>query len=249
MYGFRLAFLSAFLFLGGTKVHAQTSLRTSGTLVIVPASGEVRQANDEAHITFMIEEQDRDKAVAASRVNQKMRQGIDIVKHEDSHATMQTRSYYTYPIYAEESPRSDNRARQLTAWRVGQYLDVTTANLKDLPRMVSAAQRILGLNGLQFSLTEAANRKLDEKRIEVTYRNLNQRVAAIAKAMGRDLSDVVLDTMDFEGSGAYAQQEVPAVKMAMRASGGMEARQIEEPSFEPGETILHSQVVAKIRFK
>ncbi len=39
-----------------------------------------RHANDEAVLTLMVEEQDKDKAAAASRVNQKMKQGIDIVR-------------------------------------------------------------------------------------------------------------------------------------------------------------------------
>ena len=36
------------------------------TLVIVPANGEVSHANDQAIVTFMIEEQDKDKAAAAT---------------------------------------------------------------------------------------------------------------------------------------------------------------------------------------
>jgi len=56
---------------------AQTPIQTSGTLVIVPAFGEVKMANDEATLTLMIEEQDKDKAAAASRVNQKMKQGME----------------------------------------------------------------------------------------------------------------------------------------------------------------------------
>ena len=75
------------------QVHAQTSMPTAGTLVIVPAHGEVTQANDQAIISFMIEEQDKDKAAAASRVNQKMKQGTDIVRREDPQAQLKTQGY------------------------------------------------------------------------------------------------------------------------------------------------------------
>jgi uncharacterized protein YggE len=51
------------------------AVQTTGTLVVVPASGEVQHANDQVVATLAIEEQDKDKAVAASRVNTKMRQG------------------------------------------------------------------------------------------------------------------------------------------------------------------------------
>jgi predicted secreted protein len=231
--------------------HAQASLQTGGTLIVVPASGEVKRANDEARVTLMIEEQDKDKAAAASRVNQKMKQGIDIVKREDPQAMLKTRGYYTYPVYPEDQPRQNqnNKARQPASWRVGQYLEVTTTNLTGLPRTVAAAQKVLALNGLHFGLTEATEKKMDALRIEATYKNLTERVAAIAQAMGRNVSDAVIDTIDFEGSGNYAPQDALAPKMAMRAASTADAAPVEEPSFEPGETTLHMRVVGKVKFR
>jgi len=230
--------------------YAQPAIQTSGALIIVPAYGEVRHANDEARITLMIEEQDKDKSVAASRVNQKMKQGTDIVKREDPAATLKTHGYYTYPVYADDQPRQNNKARPPVAWRVGQYLEVTTTNLNGLPKTVAAAQRLLALNGLRFGLTEATRKKLDEQRIAAAYKDLTDRIAAIAKTMGRTMSDTVLETVDFEGSGNYAQkQDGVASAMSMRSSGMQEAAPVEEPSFEPGETTLEMRVVGKVKFK
>lgn len=245
LYGFMFLVASGTLLTG----HAQPAAQTSGTLVIVPAYGEVRQANDEARATLMVEEQDKDKAAAASRVNLKMKQGIDIVRKEDPQAVLKTRGYYTYPVYADDpnQPRQNNRGRQPASWRVGQYLEVTTPNLAGLPKTIAAAQRILALNSLHFGLTEATGKKLEEQRIAAAYRNLTDRVAAVAKAMERNPSDVILETVDFEASGAYAQDAGPAAK-AMRAAP-MEAMQVEEPSFEPGETTLGMRVVGKVRFR
>lgn len=230
--------------------HAQQPApQVTGTLVIVPAYSEVRQANDEARATLMIEEQDKDKAIAASRVNQKMKQGTEIIRKEDPQAVLKTRGYYTYPVYADDQiqPRQGNRSRQPVGWRVGQYLEVVTQNLQGLPKTVAAAQRILALNSLHFGLSEATNRKLDEQRIAAAYQNLTDRIAAIGKAMGRNPADAVLETVDFEASGAYAQDAAPMAK-AMRAAP-MEAMQVEEPSFEPGETTLGMRVVGKVRFR
>jgi predicted secreted protein len=197
----------------------------------------------------MIEEQDKDKAAAASRVNQKMKQGIEILKREDPQASLKTRGYYTYPVYAEEQPRPANKTRQVTAWRVGQYLELKTMNLAALPKTVAAAQRLLAISSLHFGLSEATARKLDEKRIAATYQNLTERIASIAKAMGRNASDAVLDTVDFEASGAYGQQaDASSPKMAMRSASAAEVP-IEEPSFEPGETTLQMRVVGKVRFR
>lgn len=246
--GFAAAAIGAAL--SAPAAMAQT-LSTSGTQVVVPASAEVRHPNDQAVIVLAIEEQDKDKAAAASRVNLKMKQGIEIVKKEDPQASLKTQGYYTYAVYPEERPQNGAAARPRvpSGWRVGQSLQVTTSNLNGLPKTVAAAQRILTLNGLHFGLTPQTLRKLDDQRIAATYQDLNERIAAIASAMGRKLGDVVLDVVDFEGSGNFVQRESFAAPMAARASMMKDAAPVEEPSFEPGETALQMQVVGKLHFK
>jgi predicted secreted protein len=246
-------FLAASLVLA-VQAHAQvqTPLSSTGTLVIVPAFGEVRHANDQVIATFAVEEQDKDKTVAASRVNQKMKQGTDIVRREDPQATLKTQGYYTYPVYAEQRPLPNGVSPKpvLTGWRVGQYLEVKTTNLAGLPKLTAAAQKVLGLNSLNFGLAPATLRKLDDERIAATYLNLNQRIASIAGAMGRKVSDAVIDTVDFEGSGNYAQQQaaMAAAPMAMSRMA-KESGEVSEPSFEPGETAIQMRLVGKVKFK
>jgi predicted secreted protein len=235
-------------------LHAQ-SLSTAGTLVVVPAFGEVKRVNDQATITLSVEEVDKDKAAAASRVNTKMKQGLEIVKKTDPQASLKTQGYYTYPVYPEEAPLptgQQRKARVPTAWRVGQSLQVVTSNLDALPKTVSAAQAILSLNHLHFSLTPETTRQLEDQRIAATYQNLNERIASIAKAMGRKLGDAVLDTVDFEGSGNYSDRVAVtgsrAMPMALNAAAAAPLP-VAEPSFEPGETTLSMRLVGKVRFK
>lgn len=228
---------------------AQGMVQTSGTVVVVSAYGEVKHPNDQAVATFMLEEQDKDKAAAASRVNLKMKQGTEVLRKEDPQAILQTRGYYTYPVYADDvAPIQAGRQRQIVGWRVGHYLDVTTTNIEALPRTVAAAQRILALNGLHFGLSDTTARKLEQQRIALAYRNLLDKIQVVAKAMGRNPADAVLDTLDFEGSGNYAGPEVQAAPKAMRAAMVGQPH-VEEPSFEPGETTLSTRVVGRVRFK
>lgn len=239
--------------LAGVATAAET-LPTTGTLVVVPAFGEVKHANDQAVATFAIEEQDKDKAAAASRVNQKMKQGTDILKKADPQASLKTQGYYTYPVYPEDRPLVNGQGSQQTkprvptAWRVGQYVELTTTNLETLPKTAAAAQKVLTLNNLQFGLAPATSKKLDDQRIAATYQNLNERIASIASAMGRKVSDAVLDTVDFEGSGNYAPEGARAAPMMMRAKNA-DSAEVAEPSFEPGVTTLEMRLVGKVRFK
>lgn len=227
---------------------------TTGTLVVVPAFGEVTHANDQAIATLAVEEQDKDKAAAASRVNLKMKQGQEIVKKADPQASLKTQGYYTYPVYPEDRPvpaGQQPKPRVPTAWRVGQYLEVKTTNLDNLSKTVAAAQKVLTLNNLQFGLTSETTRQLDEQRIAATYKNLNERIGSIAKAMGRKVGDAVVDTVDFEGSGNYAEggRAAPAPMMMRMNKGAMDSAEVAEPSFEPGETTLQMHLVGKVRFK
>lgn len=228
---------------------AQNKPATSGTLVIVPADGEVVQTNDEARIIWMVEEQDKDKAQAASRANQKMKHGMEIIRKADPDAQLKTYGYYTYAVYPDEQPRPLSKPRTASGWRVGQYLEVKTRNLQNLPQTVAAAQRVLALSNLEFGLSDKTAKLLDARRIDAAYANLTDRIAAIAKAMGRSPGDAMLEVVDFEGSGAYVPQEAAVSKMELRGAAAQDAVNVEEPSFEPGETKLHMRVVGKVRFR
>ncbi|RZJ84477.1 MAG: DUF541 domain-containing protein [Massilia sp.] len=238
------------------QAQTVTAASTTGTLVVVPAFGEVKHANDQATVTFAVEEHDKDKNAAAARVNRKMKEGTEIVRRADPKAELKTMGYYTYPVYPEVPPMPQPALRAPVkpvpiAWRVGQYLEVKTTNLADLPKTAAAAQKVLQINNVSFGLSPELEKRLDDQRIAATYRNLNERIVSIANAMGRKPLDAVLDTVDFEGSGNYAgDAQAAGAPMMMQARAMKEASDaMPEPSFEPGETTLQMRLVGKVRFK
>jgi uncharacterized protein YggE len=238
-----------------TPAFAQS---TSGPVLVVPASGEVVRTNDLATATFSIEEQDKDKAVAASRVNQKMKEGMAVLRAADAQAVLKTVNYYTFPVYAEQ-PRGPGSVSVpavkpvAVGWRVSQSVQLKTTNLAGLPKTAAAAQGILSLNGVSFGLAPATLKKSDDERIAATYANLRERIASMAAAMGRSPADAVLDTIDFEGSGNYTSVQVSGrsnqLQYSARELASPAAPAVAEPSFEPGETTLQMKVIGKVRFK
>jgi predicted secreted protein len=240
--------ISGVLAMAGAHADAQEPLSTSGTVISLSASGEVTHPNDEAKVILWIEEQDKEKALAASRVNQKMRQGMEIVTRQDPAAIYKTRGYYSHPIYPEARP-AGSPARQVVAWRVGQYLEVTTPNLQGLPKLAAAVQGVLALNGLNFNLSTPTIKKLDEQRIGAAYTNLQQRIAIIAKTMGRNINEVLVEKVEFSDAALYTANRISPSASSMRAAAPAEHIQIEEPSFEPGETTLSIGITAQLRFK
>ena len=220
-----------------TQVFAQ---QTKGSVVMVSGSGEVKAENDQVKVTFFIEEQDKDKSAAASRVNQSMKQGTELIKKADPDGKLATRGYYSYPVYSESS--SNNKARLITGWRVGQYLDLTTKNIQQLPATVASAQQVLALNGVSFGLSDEATQRLDAARLDSAYKNMQQRAQIIAKAMGRNLNDATIESLDVDGVGAI-RPEPRMFTATMKSSSP-----VPETSFEAGESTLSARVVAKIKF-
>jgi hypothetical protein len=62
--------------------------------------------------------------------------------------------------------------------------------------LVSAAQGVLPLSAIQFHLSSDAEKALDDQRIVAAYAILNQRIATLAKAMGRSVGDAQLEKVD-----------------------------------------------------
>ena len=166
-------------------LSAQAQSCRFGTLVVVPAFGEVKHVNDQVVATLAVEEQDKDKAAAASRVNQKMNKGIAIVKQADPSAAL--KSYATIPIPCIRKSAHCGWCRCQAAFANGMACRPVPGSDDGqsgvLPKTVSAAQGVLTLNGLNFGLKPEPPFAGDQ-RIAATYKNLNERVAAIAKAMG-----------------------------------------------------------------
>ena len=142
--------------LPGCMPHAPTAApATSGTLVVVPRlSAKSHTPTTKPTCLLTVEEQDKDKNAAASRVNAKMKQGTEIVRSADPSAKLKTYGYYTYPVYPVKTIRSARSRRTSSAcrigWRVGQMLEVKTTNLAGLQKTAAAAQKVLQINGIDL---------------------------------------------------------------------------------------------------
>ncbi len=226
-----------------TPTASAAVVKASGTVLMLPAFGEVRLANDQARLVFMVEEQDKDQAAASSRVNRRMKEGTELMKRLDPQALLTTRNYYTYPVYAEEKTAS-GKVRQPVGWRVGQSLEVVTTNLSVLPQTVAKAQEKLALQSLGFDLSDAARRKLDRQVMEAAYRHLNERIESAALILGRKTSDAQLEQVDFGGGEIVRPYTMARMDMAMK--GAQES--VATPQFEPGETPVQMNIVARVRF-
>lgn len=240
--------LASMLAFGAAAAGGAQAQSVSGALVAISGHAELKAENNQATVVFYIEEQDKDKAVVASRVNQKMKAGLETLKKEDSSAEFSTRGYYTYPIY-DQSNKNAAAQRQIIGWRAGQYLEMKTANLRQLAATTAAGQKLMALNGVNFGLRPETVKQMEVERIAAGYKNFYDKVGMVAAAMGKRGDEASVEVLDFDGAGAqFGNQPVMApAAMMMRAS--MKSADVAEPSFEPGYTELSITVSGKVRFK
>ncbi|KQV45885.1 MULTISPECIES: SIMPL domain-containing protein [unclassified Duganella] len=228
---------------GSAQMAMAEALPTENSLVTVTAVGSVTTPNDEAQLVFGYEEQGKDKAVLASNVNLRLKQGIAALKKADPKARLSLDSYRTYAVYDEAVAKLQKREAQQVGWRVSQHVRLVTGDLAALPATVAATQKVLALRSVNFGLSEETTTKLEQRRVEAAYRSLEEQVGFIAGAMRRPVSDAKLESLDF-GESPVDKIYVTGSKLNREDIG-----EVEEPSLQPGETRLQLRATAKVRFK
>ena len=231
----------------GAQVHAESSMTTSGVVIMVPATGEVSHVNEEVTASFEARSKAQDKAAATSEVSRKMKEGLAALRAQDPTAKLQTAAFRFYPQYKKSKASSNdefNQASEIIAWEVAQRVTVTTQDLAGLPKASAAAQGALDLVHLDFHLTSATTRKLDDQRTASAYQRLSERIASFAAAMGKKMGDATLESVSIDGAG-----ERNEFQRVMVTGSSVKRQDVAEPVFEAGETTLTMNLVGKVRFK
>jgi predicted secreted protein len=218
-------------------IHAQPPPgRGEGTVLLMTGTAEAEVANDEALAQFFFEAQEPELARAQSVVNQRVAEGVAQLKRADSKALVETTGYTTYPIYQAGTQR------KLVGWRVRQGVSLRTSDLAALPRTVAAGQQQLALAGIDFRLSRAARSKVEAQLIEQAIANLNEKLAAAARALGVPADRLRLEELNFGVVPPPAP--LPRMRAEMMASS---APAVEEPQFDAGRTLQQLTVTARAR--
>ena len=208
--------------------------RADGTLLLMTGSAAVEVDNDEAVAQFFFEAQEADLPRAQSIVNQRVADGVAQLKRADPKALVETAGYTSYPVY------QPGTQRKLIGWRVRQGVSLRTDDLAALPRAVAAAQQHLALAGIDFRLSRAARAKVEAELIEQAIANLNDKVAAAARALKVPPERIRLEELNF----GVAPPPMPRMRADMMAAG---APPVEEPQFDAGRSLQQLTVTGKAR--
>ena len=100
--------------------------------------------NDLMTATLYVQEQDKDSALLANKINAAMSWAIEELKEYPA-LKVQTRDYQTYPRY------DTSQARRLIGWRATQSIQIETDDFKTAGRAVQALQERLLVQEIRLS--------------------------------------------------------------------------------------------------
>lgn len=228
--------------LGGSLAGNAALAAEKGTLVTLSASARTELANDEANLVFSAKETAKNLEEATRRVIERTNKGVAAVKAMKLPLILQTQNLSSYPVYGSAKKGEEGK---IVSWVVTQTL---SARVKEAGAAAQAAQKIgehFAFQSVTFSVSRAAKDAAQDKLTEDAVKQLQKRVAVIAKGLGRSEKKAKFETMDF--SQDYGYENAPRMRLMKASAVGAAQDSMPAVSFEPGVSELSLSVSAKVR--
>lgn len=141
--------------------------------VNLQAQAEREIPNDQLTVMLAVEEEGKEAAKIANKINQDMDWALKIVGKK-SEVDSRTQAYNTYPIYDK---------RTVIGWRAIQQLELKSTNTTELSELVGKLQSRLQVKSMRFSPTRETRVQYENELIEEAMIAFKQRVDIIKKHM------------------------------------------------------------------
>ena len=129
--------------------------------------------NDQLTVLLAVEEEGKDAAKIAKKINKDMDWGLNKAKARQE-IEVRTLSYNTYPIYDK---------RTVIAWRAVQQMELKSTNITKLSELVGDLQERLQVKSMNFSPTKDTRKRYEDELIEEAMIAFKQRVEIVKKHM------------------------------------------------------------------
>jgi predicted secreted protein len=199
-------------------------------IVSLSAHAQAEVDNDRIQATLFAEREGSDPARLADAVNQ----DIDWALAELDKVTVidsSTPAYQTSPLYQQG---------RITGWRVRQTIRLESADMTAMSDMLGKLQARLGLQAVNFLLSDERRQAVEEGLIKEALANFTARAAMVAGELGRGGYRLVDVQVNSAGS---VRPPVPQMAM-MRAEAAVAA-----PRLEGGNSLVQVMVSGTIQLK
>lgn len=221
-----------FLFLGYTSAWAEESVNNFNRVDFqVEASREVH--NDLLVAQLSIDVEEKLPAQVAQKLNLTLNNSLKSAARFTSVKTS-SGNQSSYPSY--------NTSNHINGWHGRSELHLESHDFKAVGELIAELQSTLQVNHVHFTITEEAQKKIENELITEAIHNFQDRADAIRNAMGATSYKIVHFSINQSG----ATQAYPMV--AMMRTVNME-KTITTPDFSGGDSRLNVQINGTIETK
>jgi predicted secreted protein len=143
--------------------------------VSLQAQSSLEVENDTMRAVLSTEAEDANPAKVADQVNRLLADAAKLAKAQPG-VKVRTGSYQTFPIY--------DKSNRIARWRARGELSLESQDFKGLTALVGRMQATLGLNGVEFLVSEEARRRADDELTATAIIEFRRRADIAAKAAG-----------------------------------------------------------------
>jgi predicted secreted protein len=241
-----LLLATAFSLLSLSPAFAQESpkgaldLPPGQSLIHLSATERVEVDQDELIANLQYQAENKDAKALQNDINTVMKKAVDAAKAvPDIEVT--TEQYYVY--LNENQPRPDlppdQQPKPVKTWRGNQGLTLTSKSADALLELTGKLQELgLTMNGLNYNVSPEKMEETKDSLLEAALIKLRKKAERVAKALGKDESELREVTVDANDN--FAPQ--PRMMMAMAADSRME--KMAAPVASPGKTEINLTVSA-----
>lgn len=197
------------------------------------ASAEVD--NDLMIATLMVEAEDRDPAVLASKVNSSMSWAVNVLRPFGALKT-KTRDYQTYPRY------DTGKNRKLIGWRASQSIQIETDDFEAAGKAIQKLQERLQVKGIQLAAKPETRAAAADELINEALTTFKKRATLIQRNMGASGYKVLDVNVQSDQPSGPMYDVAPMQYESMRS-----AAMVAEPSIEAGTSRVSVQIFGRVQ--
>ena len=197
------------------------------------ASAEVD--NDLMIATLMVEAEDKDPALLASKVNSSMSWAVNVLRPFGALKT-KTRDYQTYPRY------DSSKNRKLIGWRASQSIQIETDDFEAAGKAIQKLQERLQVKGIQLAAKPETRAAAADELINEALSTFKKRATLVQRNMGAT-GYKILDVNIQSDQPHSLMYDMAAMQYESMRSSAM----IAEPAIEAGTSRVSVQIYGRVQ--
>ncbi len=235
--GCLLVYAAIIVLLLPAQSRAQMLHETLYDVYRISSEASVEVDNDLMVATLTVQEEDKDAAALANKVNATMSWAVDVLEPFSAIA-VRTRDYQTYPRYENSS------TRRLIGWRAQQSIELETDDFTAAGKAIQQLQEKLIVQSIDLSVKPATREKASGVLVENALNSFKDRAALVQRNMN-SASYRILD-VDIRTQHSGPEYDGGVRTMSMESSSY--SRSVESaPVIAAGSTTVVVQINGRIQ--